>query len=102
MHIPASAGSFLRVGLSVLAGRDLAEARAMIPGNKEFGEWCSQNFWEQNIETLRLLRIRFEVFGARQDEMREAGIGVSSQYLLASDQYDDCRDLAEALAIDGG
>ena len=59
------------------------EARAMIDGDREFGRWCSQNFWEQNIETLRLLRIRFEVFGARQDEMREAGIGVSSQYLLA-------------------
>ena len=46
------------------------EARAMIDGDREFGRWCSQNFWEQNIETLRLLRIRFEVFGARQDEMR--------------------------------
>ena len=59
---PARAGA----GLSVFAGRDLAEARAMIPGNKEFGQWCSENFSEHNIDTLRLLRIRFEVFGTRQ------------------------------------
>ena len=55
----------------------------MIPGNKEFGEWCSLNLSEHTQQTLFRLRRRFEVFGTRQDEMREAGIGVSSQYLLA-------------------
>ncbi len=72
-------------------GANLAEARAQLNGDREFGQWCSTNFVDQPQTTLYQYRRRFEVFGDRREEV--AHIPRSAQYLLAAPDAEDYREL---------
>jgi phage N-6-adenine-methyltransferase len=71
-------------------GANLAEARGQIDGDREFGRWCCENFSGHDPRSLLNYRRRFEVFGARQEEV--AHIPRSGQYLLAAPAAEPIRE----------
>jgi hypothetical protein len=62
-------------------GELLSLARRQLPGDREFGQWCTTNFVE-HANTLRNMRLLHETFGGRKDEVE--AIPQSSLYKLAA------------------
>jgi N6-adenosine-specific RNA methylase IME4 len=72
-------------------GANLVEARTQLDGDREFGQWCTENFSGHDPRSLLNYRRRFEVFGNRREEV--AHIPKSAQYLLAAPEAADYREL---------
>lgn len=71
-------------------GELLAAARQLLPGDREFGRWCSANFAEEiPTRTLYEWRALYDSFGQCKDDVKH--IPKSGLYLLAAPQCEDIR-----------